>query len=50
MNFEEFWTRGDLHKRVNIALKKADLLEKKIEIEDLFPLDQYHARGIAATI
>ena len=27
MNFEEFWTRGDLHKRVNIALKEAKLLE-----------------------
>ena len=50
MNFEEFWTRGDIHERVNIALKEANLLEKKIEIEDLFPLDQYHARGIAATI
>ena len=50
MNFEEFWTRGDLHERVNIALKEANLLEKKLEIEDLFPLDQYHARGIAATI
>ena len=50
MNFEEFWTRGDVHERVKIALKEANLLEKKLEIEDLFPLDQYHARGIAATI
>ena len=50
MSFEEFWTRGDVHERVNIALKEANLLEKKLEIEDLFPLDQYHARGIAATI
>ena len=49
MNFEEFWTRGDVHERVNIALKEANLLGKKLEIEDLFPLDQYHARGIAAT-
>lgn len=30
MNFEEFWTRGDLHERVNIALKEANLLKKKI--------------------
>ena len=50
MNFEEFWTRGDVHERVKIALKEANLLEKKLEIKDLFPLDQYHARGIAATI
>ena len=32
MNFEEFWTRGDVHERVNIALKEANLLEKKLEI------------------
>ncbi|MAJ13843.1 MAG: SAM-dependent methyltransferase [SAR116 cluster bacterium] len=50
MSFEEFWTRGDIHERVNTALKDAKLLDKKIEIEDLFPLDQYHARGIKATI
>ena len=32
MNFEEFWTRGDVHERVKIALKEANLLEKKLEM------------------
>jgi len=49
-NLEEFWTRGDIHSRVRIAMLEADLIDKKLDIEDLFPIDQYHARGIAATV
>ena len=49
-DIEEFWTRGDIHSRVHKAMKDADLIDKKLEIEDLFPIDQYHARGIAATV
>jgi ubiquinone/menaquinone biosynthesis C-methylase UbiE len=49
-DIEEFWTRGDIHSRVHKAMKDADLINKKLEIEDLFPIDQYHARGIAATV
>ena len=47
---EVFWTRGDIHSRVHLALTKANLVDKKLEIEELFPIDQYHARGIAATV
>ena len=49
-NLEEFWTRGDIHSRVRKAMIEADLIDKKLDIEDLFPIDQYHARGIAATV
>ena len=47
---ENFWTRGDIHSRVRKAMSEAGLNDKKLEIEDLFPIDQYHARGIAATV
>ena len=47
---ENFWTRGDIHSRVHKAMSEAGLNDKKLEIEDLFPIDQYHARGIAATV
>jgi ubiquinone/menaquinone biosynthesis C-methylase UbiE len=29
---------------------EANLIDKKLDIEDLFSIDQYHARGIAATV
>ena len=48
-DIETFWTRGDIHSRIHKAMSEAGLNDKKLEIEDLFPLDQYHARGIAAT-
>ena len=47
---ESFWTRGDIHSRVHQAMSDAGLNNKKLEVEDLFPIDQYHARGIAATV
>ena len=49
-NLEEFWTRGDIYSRVRKAMIEADLIDKTLDIEDLFPIDQYHARGIAATV
>ena len=49
-DIENFWTRGDLYSRVNQAMYESGLNDKKLEIEDLFPIDQYHARGIAATV
>ena len=47
---EKFWTRGDLHSRIHQAMSLSGLNKKKLEIEDLFPIDQYHARGIKATV
>ena len=49
-DIENFWTRGDLFSRVHQAMSDAGLINKKLNIEDLFPIDQYHARGIAATV
>ena len=49
-NIETFWTRGDIHSRIHKAMSEAGLNDRKLEIEDLFPIDQYHARGIAATV
>ena len=49
-NIENFWTRGDVFSRVHHAMSEAGLINKELNIEDLFPIDQYHARGIAATV
>ena len=49
-DIETFWTRGDIHSRIHKAMSEAGLNDRKLEIEDLFPIDQYHARGIAATV
>ena len=49
-SIENFWTRGDIFSRVNHAMSEAGLINKELNIEDLFPIDQYHARGIAATV
>ena len=49
-DIEKFWTRGDIFSRVRQAMSESGLVNKDLEIEDLFPIDQYHARGIAATV
>ena len=49
-DIETFWTRGDIHSRIHKAMSEAGLNDRKLEIVDLFPIDQYHARGIAATV
>ena len=49
-SIENFWTRGDVFSRVHHAMSEAGLINKELNIEDLFPIDQYHARGIAATV
>ena len=49
-DIETFWTRGDIHSRIHKAMLEAGLNDRKLDIEDLFPIDQYHARGIAATV
>ncbi len=49
MEIDKFWTRGNLKERVFKALDKSGLNKSNLNIEDLHPIDQYHARGIAAT-
>ena len=46
MSFEEFWTRGDIHERVNTALKDAKLLDKKIEIRKKFYFSAAASTGL----
>ena len=36
-DLKQFWTRGNLHLRVREAMIEANLIDKKLEIEDLFP-------------
>ena len=49
-DIETFWTRGDIHSRIHKAMSEAGLNDRKLEIEDLFPIDQYHARGITCRL
>ena len=49
MKIDKFWTRGNLKERIKNALIQSNLNKKNLNIEDLYPIDQYHARGIAAT-
>ena len=49
MGIDQFWTRGNLKERIDNALNQSGLNKRSLKIEDLHPIDQYHARGIAAT-
>ena len=49
MEIDKFWTRGNLKERIKNALNEAGLNKDDLKIEDLHPIDQYHARGILAT-
>ena len=49
MDVDQFWTRGNLKERIDNALTESNLNKSDLKIEDLHPIDQYHARGIAAT-
>ena len=49
MDVDQFWTRGNLKERIHNALTESNLNKSDLKIEDLHPIDQYHARGIAAT-
>ena len=49
MEIDQFWTRGNLKERIASALNQSGLNKASLKIEDLHPIDQYHARGILAT-
>jgi SAM-dependent methyltransferase len=42
--------RDDLRQRLAEALRGAGMVEKRLSSRDLAPLDQFHIRGLAATI
>ena len=46
----EHYTRDDLVSRLRSALTEAGLDGISITAKDLAPLDQFHSRGIAATV
>src|SRR5258708_3673608 len=46
----QHYGRDDLTERLKAALTAAGLGEKQVSPEDLAPLDQFHSRGLAATV
>ena len=46
----DHYDKGDLTDRLRAALSAAGLDSKPLSPQDLAPLDQFHARGLAATI
>jgi SAM-dependent methyltransferase len=49
-NDHQHYERGSLIERLSAALATAGFAEKSPRPEDLEPLDQFHSRGLAATI
>ena len=49
-NISDYWDKGDTPGRVRAALTKAGLSSEKLRIEDIAPLDHFHARGLPATV
>ncbi len=44
------YDRHGLHDRIDAALVAAGLTDKTLTPTDLAPLDQFHSRGLAATV
>ncbi len=49
-NISEYWDKGDTPGRVRTALVKAGLTSDKVSLEEIAPIDHFHARGLPATI
>lgn len=47
---EDHYGQGDLRTRVAGALAAAGLADGRVSVKDLAPLDQFHSRGMAATV
>lgn len=45
-----YWDRGDVLSLVLAALKQAGIPADDLTLEDLAPVDHFHARGLAATL
>jgi SAM-dependent methyltransferase len=46
----EFWAKGDPKERVMRALSDAGLTSGRLTVQDLAPIDHFHARGFPATV
>lgn len=46
----EHWGKGDVSAQILSALKKAGKSLDALKVEDLAPVDHFHARGFAATV
>src|SRR5688500_2575108 len=46
----DHWARGDIYDLITAALRKMSKPLEKLTIEDLAPVDHFHARGFPATV
>src|SRR5262245_45852734 len=46
----DHWGRGDIYELITSALRKMSKPLDKLTIEDLAPVDHFHARGFPATV
>lgn len=49
-NIAEHWARGDVHGLIIGALRKTGKPLEGPTVDDLAPVDHFHARGLPATI
>jgi hypothetical protein len=46
----DHWARGDIYQLITSALRKMSKPLEQLTIEDLAPVDHFHARGFPATV
>ena len=49
-SISDHWGKGDVYARILAALKEASKPLESLTVEDLAPVDHFHARGLPATI
>ncbi len=49
-SISEHWGKGDVFSRILSAMEQAGIDPKSATVEDLAPVDHFHARGFAATV
>jgi SAM-dependent methyltransferase len=49
-SISDHWASGDVYARILDAMKLASLSPETVTVEQLAPVDHFHARGLAATV
>ena len=49
-SISDHWGKGDVYARILAALKEASKPLESLTVEDLAPVDHFHARGLPATV
>src|SRR5262245_58485663 len=49
-SISDHWATGDVYARILDAMKLASLSPETVTVEQLAPVDHFHARGLAATV